>query len=52
MKRLGFLIHDVLAHPLCGLLWIVGFQKAGDWFHEATVFEVNREDEVWPMHRD
>ena len=53
MRRLGFFVHDVLAHPLCGLLWIVGewipaFEGAGEWLHEWSLFDCNVPDEVWP----
>lgn len=47
-KRVGYFVHDVLAHPLCGLLWIVGARLAGDWLHDLTVFASNVDDERWP----
>lgn len=25
--------HNVIAHPLAGLCWLVGAEKAGDWIH-------------------
>ena len=37
MSRLGYLIHDVLAHPICGLLWMLGADGLGDWLHDVTV---------------
>ena len=49
MTRLGYLIHDALAHPLCAVLWIVGAKALGDRLHDATVFAANREEEVWPQ---
>ncbi len=40
-------LHDVIAHPVCGVLWILGakrsrpqrslLERAGDWLHEATL---------------
>lgn len=40
-------IHDVLAHPVCGLLWILGFSKAGDWLHEVSLHPLNYQEERW-----
>lgn len=48
VKRLGFLVHDVLAHPFCGWCWIVGLDRLGDWVHDHTVFWTNEADEEWP----
>ena len=55
MKRLGFLVHDILAHPFCGLCWIIGdlidsttFDSIGDWVHDHTVFWTNEAEEEWP----
>ncbi len=46
-KRFGFLVHDVLAHPFCGVLWILGFNYLGDLLHDGTVFACNEQEEVW-----
>lgn len=32
-QRLLNFRHNVVAHPIAGILWLVGFQKAGDWIH-------------------
>lgn len=48
MKKLGFLVHDVLVHPVCGWCWILGLQRIGDWLHERSLFQCNQREEVWP----
>ncbi len=48
MSSLGYLVHDVVAHPVCGLLWIFGARTVGDWLHDRTVFASNYDDERWP----
>ncbi len=47
-KRLGFLVHDVLAHPFCGFCWIFGLESLGNWVHDRTVFWTNEAEEEWP----
>ena len=51
-KIIGFLIHDIIAHPICGFLWIFRFQKLGDWLHDKTVFKCNLFDEVWSISEE
>lgn len=46
-KLAWIFLHDVLAHPVCGLLWILGFSKAGDWLHEASLHPLNYQEERW-----
>jgi len=46
-KKLAILIHDIIAHPICGILWIVGAEKTGDYLHDLTVAEILYEDETW-----
>ena len=46
-KKFWFFIHDVIIHPICGILWILGLDKWGDWLHDITVNEVNYGDETW-----
>lgn len=33
MQRLKFLAHNLLAHPLAGVLWFVGFDRAAERVH-------------------
>ena len=32
-RRLKNLKHNLIAHPIAGLLWVVGLEKWGDWVH-------------------
>lgn len=27
-------IHNVIIHPICGIMWLLGFSKIPDWLHE------------------
>lgn len=49
-KILWIFVHDVLAHPICGFLWIAGFavpllSHLGDWLHDVTVHPCNYDAE-------
>ena len=46
-KKLWYFIHDILAHPICGVCWIIGLNTFGDWLHEVSLGEVNYKEEVW-----
>ena len=35
MKRLAFLFHNLVIHPIAGLLWFCGFVEWGDKVHDA-----------------
>ena len=37
MMRCMWLVHNVIGHPLMGLLFFVGLRKAGDWVHDITL---------------
>jgi hypothetical protein len=38
MKRtLMMLVHNCVAHPVAGVLWLVGADALGDWLHDVTV---------------
>lgn len=32
---LGWLFHNVVVHPVAGVLWFVGLTAAGDWVHDC-----------------
>jgi hypothetical protein len=32
-------LHNLVAHPLSELVYLVGFKRASDWIHDATVPE-------------
>ena len=32
-----WLIHNCVGHPLMGICQLFGFEKLGDFFHEATL---------------
>ena len=34
LKRLRNFRHNIVAHPIAGVLWLFGFQRAGDWIHD------------------
>jgi hypothetical protein len=40
--------HNVVLHPIAGLLWLLGLQRAGDWFHGTNTAEANLE-EAYPI---
>ena len=46
-RKAWVFIHDVLAHPICGLCWVLGLRRVGDWLHEATVHPLNYREEWW-----
>ena len=29
------LIHNVIIHPIAGVLWFVGLTRTGDWLHDS-----------------
>lgn len=33
-RRLKHARHNLIAHPIAGLLWLFGFEMAGDWIHD------------------
>lgn len=34
--RIHFALHNLIAHPICGLLWLVGLTAAGNWLHDRS----------------
>jgi hypothetical protein len=34
--NLLFLVHNVILHPLAGLLWFIGLERFPDWLHGLT----------------
>jgi hypothetical protein len=38
--RLAWLTHNLIAHPVAGVLWALGFDRAGDWIHDRISPEV------------
>lgn len=46
-KTIWTIIHDILIHPICGLFWIIGLDRQGNWLHDKTVHPLNYEDETW-----
>ena len=37
LGRFKWTLHNVVAHPLSELLYLVGFEKASNWVHDTTV---------------
>jgi hypothetical protein len=33
VKRLAFLLHNLIGHPIAGVLWFLGFERAGNAIH-------------------
>lgn len=31
------LIHNLIGHPIAGILWAIGAEQAGNWIHDATL---------------
>jgi hypothetical protein len=38
-KHFRWSFHNVVAHPLSEIAWLLGFKKASDWLHDASVPE-------------
>jgi hypothetical protein len=32
--RCRWLAHNLIAHPIAGLMWALGFRRAGNWIHD------------------
>ena len=37
MTNLLWLIHNTISHPLAGILFFLGFDKAGTWVHDISL---------------
>ena len=37
LGRCQWTLHNVVAHPLGELLYLVGFERAGNWIHDVTI---------------
>lgn len=37
MNKLGWAIHNMIGHPLMGILQLVGLQRAGTYVHDKTL---------------
>lgn len=37
MRKIRFALHNIIVHPICGVLWLVGFEKLPDWMHENLI---------------
>ena len=33
-RKMLLLRHNLIAHPIAGVLWLFGYEKAGDWVHD------------------
>lgn len=33
IDRLSFAFHNIIVHPICGVLWLVGLNKWADRLH-------------------
>lgn len=38
-ERFRWTVHNVIAHPLCELLWQLGLVELSTWVHDSTVPE-------------
>lgn len=34
MTRIAFFLHNVVIHPICGVLWLIGANVAADAIHD------------------
>lgn len=34
---MDMLLHNLIGHPIAGILWALGFNKQGDWVHDVTL---------------
>lgn len=34
VMRLRIARHNIIAHPIAGVLWLFGFRAGGDWVHD------------------
>jgi hypothetical protein len=34
MRKLRLLRHNLIAHPIAGLLWLFNLERLGDWVHD------------------
>lgn len=32
-QRLKNFRHNMVAHPIAGVFWVLGYQETGDWVH-------------------
>ena len=37
LTRLMWFIHNTIGHPIAGILFLFGLDKAGDWVHDITL---------------
>ena len=37
LGRFQWTLHNLVAHPLSELLYLVGLEKASNWIHDATI---------------
>ena len=44
LGRFKWALHNLVAHPLCEVLWQVGLHRASFWLHDATLPFVDEED--------
>jgi hypothetical protein len=46
-RPLWVILHDVVGHPVCGVLWVLGLRRLGDWLHDVTLPPLSEADEQW-----
>jgi hypothetical protein len=37
LGRFQWALHNIVAHPLSELLYLVGLESAGNWLHDITI---------------
>ena len=37
LGRFSYCFHNIVGHPVAEILWVLGFEKAGDYVHDITV---------------
>ena len=43
-RRLVNFRHNMIAHPIAGVLWLFGFEKIGDWVKSKKIIKVDYPD--------
>lgn len=39
LRRIEWAVHNIIGHPIMEILFLLGLEKAGLWFHEQTLPE-------------
>lgn len=34
MKSIRFALHNIVVHPICGVMWLIGLKRLPNWMHD------------------